>query len=73
VGNTGGLGVALRRSPRWDDRVAGAAWPDRTVLVVLEEGLPGDDGVGGSAPWLRVRDPAGREGYVPARLVVPAQ
>ena len=72
VGNTGGLGVALRRSPRWADRVPGVAWRDRTALAVLEEGIPGDDGAGGSAPWVRVRDPAGREGFVPARYVLPA-
>jgi hypothetical protein len=48
------------------------AWRDRTALAVLEEGIPGDDGAGGSAPWVRVRDPAGREGFVPARYVLPA-
>jgi hypothetical protein len=71
VGNTGGDGVSLRRSPRWSDRWPGVAWPDRTVLVVVESGVPGDDGAGGTAPWLRVRDPSGRDGYVPARYVVP--
>jgi hypothetical protein len=72
VGNTGGLGVALRNSTRWNDRIPGVAWPDGIVLVVLESGLTGDDGAGGSTSWLRVRDPAGRVGFVPARFAVPA-
>ncbi|MGH2355357.1 MAG: hypothetical protein ACRDJN_27420 [Chloroflexota bacterium] len=72
VGNTGGLGVALRRSPRWDDRIPGVAWPDRTVLVVLQDGITGDDGAGGTTSWLRVRGPGGQEGFVPARYVVPS-
>jgi len=67
VGGTGGQGVALRRSPRWADRWPGVAWPDRTALVVLVDGLTGDDGAGGATPWLRVRDPAGNEGFVPGR------
>ena len=38
-----------------------------TALVVLVDGLTGDDGAGGATPWLRVRDPAGNEGFVPGR------
>jgi hypothetical protein len=72
VGNTGGEGVALRRSARWADRWPGVAWPDRTVLTVLQHGVSGDDGAGGVTTWLRVRDPAGREGFVPARYTIPA-
>ncbi|MBI3971786.1 MAG: hypothetical protein HY332_10905 [Chloroflexi bacterium] len=72
VANTGGAGVALRRTARWDDRIPGVAWTDRTVLTVLEDGVVGDDGAGGRAPWLRVRDPNGREGFVPGRYVVAA-
>jgi hypothetical protein len=72
VGNTGGEGVSLRRSARWTDRWPGVAWPDRTLLTVLEHGVSGDDGAGGVTAWLRVRDPAGREGYVPARFTIPA-
>jgi hypothetical protein len=72
VADTGGIGVALRRSARWADRWPGAAWGDGAILVVLEEGISGDDGAGGVAPWLRVRDPASREGFIPARYARPA-
>jgi hypothetical protein len=72
IGNTGGEGAALRRTPRWADRITGVAYGERTVLTVLEDGITGDDGQSGSAPWLRVRDATGREGYVPARFTLPA-
>ena len=71
VANTGGAGVALRRSPRWADRT-GQAWRDGTVLAVLQDGISGDNGSGGTALWLRVRGPDGAEGYVPAQYTVAA-
>ena len=71
VANTGGAGVALRRSPRWADRT-GQAWRDGTVLAVLQDGITGDNGSGGTALWLRVRGPDGAEGYVPAQYTAPA-
>jgi hypothetical protein len=38
---------------------------------VLEDGLTGDDGAGGTTSWLHVRDPASHDGYVPARFTTP--
>jgi hypothetical protein len=64
VANTGGRGVNLQRTPRPGDRVR--AWIDGTQLEVLEEG-PGS----GDDLWLKVRDPAGNIGYVPARYTAP--
>lgn len=71
VYNTGGRGVAFRNSASWDDRIAPkVAVRDGTTLTVLETGLTGDDGAGGLASWVRVRDGIGRTGYVPAKFVI---
>lgn len=70
VTNTGGRGVAFRNSPSWDDRVVPkVAVRDGTLLTVLESGVIGDDGAGGTTAFARVRDAAGRVGYVPTRFV----
>lgn len=66
VANTGGAGVYLRRSPQLAERLR--AWVDGTELEVLEEGPRIGDEL-----WLKVRDPAGNTGYVPARYTAPVQ
>ena len=72
VADTGGRGVAFRNSPAWDDRmVPKVAFREATMLTVVESGLRGNDGAGGVTAWLRVRDGAGRTGFVPDRFVRP--
>lgn len=63
VGNTGGDGVYLRRTPRADDRLI--AWPDNTPLVLL-----GEETVNEGRTWVRVRDPRGNVGWVPREYLV---
>ena len=60
VGNTGGLGVFLRRTPQAADRLK--AYPDNTRLVVI-----GPDVGAEGRTWRHVRTPDGVEGYVPAQ------
>ena len=60
VGNTGGLGVFLRRTPQAADRLK--AYPDNTRLVVI-----GPDVGAEGRTWRHVRAPDGVEGYVPAQ------
>lgn len=63
VGNTGGDGVWLRRTPDMADVMV--AWPDGAKMVEV-----GEDVVVGSLHWKKVRDPAGNEGYIPAQFLV---
>ena len=60
VGNTGGIGVFLRRTPQAADRLK--AYPDNTRLVVI-----GPDVGAEGRTWRHVRAPDGVEGYVPAQ------
>jgi hypothetical protein len=62
VGNTGGDGVYLRRTPRLNDRTQ--AWADFTALVLLGAEADGD-----GQHWLQVRDPKNNVGWVPAQFV----
>lgn len=65
VGNTGGDGVFIRRTPDMDDKIK--AWPDGTEMVVVGSDVTEDDRI-----WRNVQDPDGNVGYVPADyLVVP--
>ena len=64
VAHTDGDGVSVRRTPRLDDGVAD--WPDGTRLEDLGEHVASDGLV-----WLKVRDPSGAVGYVPARYLAP--
>jgi hypothetical protein len=66
VGNTGGIGVYLRRTPRIADKVK--AWPDGTTLLIV-----GQDGSSEGRVWKHVRDPDGNIGWVPAEYVLPEQ
>ncbi|MBI3968530.1 MAG: hypothetical protein HY329_23090 [Chloroflexi bacterium] len=63
VGNTGGDGVYVRRTPNLEAKIQ--AWPDGTKLTVL-----GPDVDGEGQRWRHVKDPAGNEGYVPSRFTV---
>jgi hypothetical protein len=64
VGNTNGDGVALRRTPKLDDRLV--AWQDGSVMEVI-----GPDATGDGLTWRNVRDPKGNTGYIPAQYLVP--
>jgi hypothetical protein len=67
VGNTGGVGVYLRRTPHMDDQLK--AWPDGTSLKVIGPDVDGD-----GHHWKNVQDPDGNVGWVPAEYVlVPGQ
>ncbi len=65
VANTGGLGVYLRAEPASETRRI-RAWPERTRLEAL-----GEEAEAGGRRWVRVRDPAGNTGWVPAEYVEP--
>ena len=63
VGNTGGLGVYLRRTPNVNDRLR--AWVDNSEMTLL-----GEETDAGNFHWVKVRDPAGNEGWIPAQYLV---
>ncbi len=60
VGNTGGIGVFLRRTPQAADRLK--AYPDNTRLAVIGPDVGAEGRI-----WRHVRAPDGVEGYVPAQ------
>ncbi len=63
VGNTGGDGVWLRRSPDMEDRVR--TWPDNSPMQVI-----GADREVDGRLWKNVEDPAGNVGWIPAEYLV---
>lgn len=63
VGNTGGEGVYLRRTPRLDDR--DTAYPDGTRLEQIDA-----DVTANGITWRRVRAPDGKTGWVPAQYTI---
>ena len=63
VGNTGGEGVYVRRTPRLADRIR--AWPDNSQMTLLGETAEAD-----GLRWQKVRDPAGNEGWMPEQYLV---
>ena len=65
VGNTGGIGVYVRRTPNMADKQK--AYPDRTKMEVLQRGVEAN-----GQRWTKVRTPDGTEGYVPEAYLVPA-
>lgn len=65
VGNTGGVGAWLRRTPRINDYLI--AWTDGTVMEVV-----GPDVQAEGRTWKQVRDPQGNSGFIPAEWLVPA-
>ena len=65
VGDTGGQGAYIRRTPL-GDRIK--AWPDGTVMTVIG----GDQIVDGNT-WRNVSDPEGNEGWMLADLLVPQE
>ncbi len=64
VGNTGGDGVFLRRTPAMADKVK--AWPDGTRMKVI-----GRDREGDGKTWKHVIDPDGNTGFIPTEFLVP--
>ena len=65
VGNTDGLGVYVRRSPRSQDRII--AWPDGTRMLVV-----GAYQQAGGATWKSVQDPAGNVGWIASQYLNPS-
>jgi hypothetical protein len=65
VGNTDGVGVWLRRTPRLDDYLI--SWVDGSRMEVV-----GPDVNANGLDWKNVRDPRGDVGYIPAQWLVPA-
>lgn len=65
VGNTGGVGAWLRRSPRMNDYVI--ALNDGTPLEVVGPDVQAEGRV-----WKNVRDPRGNQGFIPAEWAVSA-
>jgi len=63
VGNTGGDGVFLRRTPHLGDRWI--AWRDGTPMVPV-----GGEADSDGEHWIQVRDPRGNVGWVPVRYLV---
>ncbi len=64
VGNTGGDGVWLRRSPTLADRI-------RILVDGTQVDLTGDDVSGDGLTWKPVRDAQGNTGFIPAQYLVP--
>ena len=66
VGNTGGDGVYLRRTPRSSDR--DRAYPDGTRLEQIGEDVRAE-----GTTWRNVRAPDGRTGWVPAQYTLESR
>ena len=66
VGNTGGEGVYLRRTPRSSDR--DRAYPDGTRLEQIGEDVRAE-----GTTWRNVRAPDGRTGWVPAQYTLESR
>jgi hypothetical protein len=64
VGNTGGEGAFVRRTPNLDDRLR--AWPEGTRLRVV-----GAQATVDGVAWKQVEDPAGNIGWIPAEYTSP--
>jgi len=62
VGNTGGLGVFIRRTPAGDKI---RTWPDGATMAVI-----GEDKQAEGRTWKNVRDPDGNGGWVAAEYLV---
>ena len=63
VGNTGGDGVYIRRTPNMEDRIK--AWPDGTEMPVIGPDIRSQGRV-----WKSVEDPDGNVGYLPAEYAI---
>lgn len=63
VGNTGGDGVYVRRTPNMEDRIK--AWPDATGMQVIGPDIRSQGRV-----WKSVEDPDGNVGYLPAEYAI---
>ncbi|MCL5958874.1 MAG: SH3 domain-containing protein, partial [Chloroflexi bacterium] len=65
VSNTEGEGVSVRQEPNGGDKLA--VWPDGTRLDLAGETRDVD-----GQTWVKVKDPAGNEGWVPAKYLAPS-
>lgn len=63
VGNTGKMGVYIRRTPHMDDKIV--AWPDHTVMQATGKTAWSEE-----RSWVQVVDPAGNRGWVPAQYLL---
>lgn len=64
VGNTGGDGVFIRRTPHLQDKLV--AWPDNTPMKIIGEPTQSEGML-----WHNVEDPRGNRGWIPAQWLVP--
>ncbi|MHB1007258.1 MAG: hypothetical protein ACYC3S_16690 [Chloroflexota bacterium] len=64
LGNTGGVGAWLRRTPHMNDYLI--AWVDGTRMTVMGSDVQSD-----GLTWKNVQDPQGNKGYIPAEWLVP--
>ena len=62
LGNTGGVGAWLRRSPNMNDYLV--TWVDGTRFEQVGPDVQSPDGVA----WKNVRDPRGNVGFMPSRV-----
>ncbi len=69
VANTDGVGAFIRSQPSDAVETRIFAWKDGTALVPLETRTVAEPG--GSAVWVRVRDPRGQEGWVRQKYLSP--
>ena len=65
IGNTGGDGVYLRRTP--NDADLWIPWPDNTVVEYLNEEQTTD-----GRTYRKVKDPRGNVGWMPADFLLPS-
>ncbi|MGQ9677211.1 MAG: SH3 domain-containing protein [Chloroflexota bacterium] len=63
IGNTGGVGAYIRKSPHLDDKLI--AWHDNTQLKVIGEPVQSD-----GLQWYNVEDPRGNKGWIPVQWVI---
>jgi hypothetical protein len=66
VGNTGGVGVWLRRTPRMNDYLI--TWPDNTRMQTIGPDVEAEGRV-----WRNVMDPRGNRGFVPAEWLIAVE
>ncbi len=63
VGNTGGMGVFIRRTPDVADKLR--VWPEGTPMIVVGKARQIEGRL-----WEHVRDPDGIEGWIPGEYLV---
>ena len=63
VANTDGVGAYIWQEP---GKTRITAWPDNTILELLSDERPSAD----AKTWRKVKDPRGREGWIPDIYIV---